>query len=78
MAEEIKVKRNTSLFDDEQIMEIYAKDMAKEAAKKTSKKNAALMLKKGKLSIDELAEFFPELAASSRPSPKCYRHQRIN
>lgn len=60
----------TSLFDDEHIMEIYAKDMAREAAKeaareaeiKAVKKKAALMLKKGKLSVDELSEFFPELS----------------
>ena len=52
----------TSLFDDEHIMEIYAQDMAREAAIETARGKAALMLKKGKLSIDELAEFFPELS----------------
>lgn len=52
----------TSLFDDEHIMEIYAKDMAREAAKEAAREKAALMLKKGKLSIDELSEFFPELS----------------
>lgn len=52
----------TSLFDDEHIMEIYAKDMAREAEVKAVKKKAALMLKKGKLSVDELSEFFPELS----------------
>ena len=64
----------TSLFDDERIVEIYAKDMAREAAKeaakeaameaeiKATKKNAALLLKKGRVSVDELAEFFPNLS----------------
>lgn len=48
----------TSLFDDEHIMEIYAKDMARETAREA----AALMLKKGRASVDELAEFFPNLS----------------
>lgn len=52
----------TSLFDDERIVEIYAKDMAREAEIKATKKNAALMLKKGRVSVDELAEFFPNLS----------------
>ncbi len=37
----------TSLFDDEQIMRTYAKDMARE----TTKRNAITMLKKGRISV---------------------------
>jgi len=44
-----------SLFDDEQIMRTYAKDMARE----TSKRNAITMLKKGRVSVEEIPTFSP-------------------
>ena len=46
-----------SLFDDEQIMKTYEKDLKRE----TLMEKASLMLKKGKISIDEIPEYFPEL-----------------
>ena len=46
-----------SLFDDEQIMRTYEKDLKRE----TLMEKATLMLKKGKISIDEIREYFPEL-----------------
>ena len=46
-----------NLFDEEQIMKMYAKDIEKEAAIKKAK----LMLKKGRITIEEMSEFFPEL-----------------
>ena len=46
-----------SLFDEEQIMRTYAKDIEKE----TSIKKAKLMLKNGRIKIDEMSKFFPEL-----------------
>ena len=49
-----------SLFDDEQIMRTYAKDIARE----TLIEKATIMLKKGKISIDEVSEYFPELLES--------------
>ncbi len=48
-----------SLFDDEQIMRTYAKDMARE----TTKRNAITMLKKGRISAEEIPVFFPELTS---------------
>ncbi len=48
-----------SLFDDEQIMRTYAKDMARE----TTKRNAITMLKKGRISVEEISTFFPELTS---------------
>jgi hypothetical protein len=55
-----------SLFDEEQIMKIYVKDMqneaAKEAAKKTAKDAAKSLLKKG-FSIDDIADSFSILSA---------------
>ncbi len=48
-----------SLFDDEQIMRTYAKDMARE----TTKRNAITILKKGRISVEEIPSFFPELTS---------------
>ncbi len=56
-----------SLFDDEQIMRTYAKDMAREAARETArettKRNVLTMLKKGRISVEEIPSFFPELTS---------------
>ena len=49
-----------SLFDEEQIMKTYWKDMERE----TLMEKAMLMLKKGKINIDEVSEYFPELLES--------------
>ena len=49
-----------SLFDDEQIMRTYAKDLKRE----TLIEKAILMLKKGKININEISEYFPELLES--------------
>lgn len=49
-----------SLFDDEQIMKTYTKDIKRE----TLMEKAILMLKKGKINIDEVSEHFPELLES--------------
>ncbi len=53
-----------TLFDDDYILEAYvkdyAKDYAKEVARETSRKKAILMLKKGKITIEEVQIFFPE------------------
>ncbi len=48
-----------SLFDEEQIMRTYAKDMARE----TTKRNVITMLKKGRIAIEEIPSFFPELTS---------------
>ncbi len=45
-----------SLFDDEQIMRTYAKDIEKE----TARKKAKLMLSNGRIRIEEMPVFFPE------------------
>ncbi len=46
-----------ALFDDEQIMRTYAKDIEKE----TARKKAKLMLSNGRITIQEMPVFFPEL-----------------
>lgn len=45
-----------TLFDDEQILKAYTKDIVKEKAMK--------MIKNGKMSMDEISEYFPELLES--------------
>ncbi len=47
-----------SLFDDEQIMRTYAKDIEKETERKTAKK----MIKDGELSLEKIARYVPELS----------------
>ena len=59
-----------SLFDDEQILKAYTKDVERETAEKTeretTKKNARetaeRMIKTGKLSLEEIAEYVPALS----------------
>lgn len=46
-----------SLFDDEQIMRTYAKDIKKE----TLMENAKHMLKMGKLTVEEIPVCYPDL-----------------
>ena len=43
-----------TLFDDEQILKAYTKDITRETAIK--------MIKKGKLSLEEIAEYVPNLS----------------
>ncbi len=47
-----------SLFDDEQIMRTYAKDIEKETERKTAEK----MIKDGELSLEKIARYVPELS----------------
>ncbi|NBH32922.1 hypothetical protein D3Z58_05030 [Clostridiaceae bacterium] len=51
-----------SLFDDEQIMKSFIRSERYEAAQDKVKEKAILMLQKGKISIDEIQMFFPELS----------------
>lgn len=44
-----------SLFDDEQIMRIYAKDMERE----TTKRNVITMIEKGCIKVEEVSAFSP-------------------
>ena len=59
-----------SLFDEEQIMRTYAKDMAreiaretaKETARETARETAKRLIKKGKMSLEEIADCVPPLS----------------
>ena len=55
-----------TLFDDEQILKDYTKDIkdntARETERKAAKETAIRMIKKGKMSIDEIADYVPALS----------------
>ncbi len=47
-----------SLFDDEQIMRTYAKDIAREADRATAER----MIKDGEMSLEKIARYIPTLS----------------
>ncbi|MDE5820746.1 MAG: hypothetical protein K2N41_03090 [Lachnospiraceae bacterium] len=55
-----------TLFDDEQILKAYTKDIedstAKKTAKETARETAEKLIKKGKMSLDEIADCVPALS----------------
>lgn len=55
-----------TLFDDEQILKAYAKDIedntAKETARETEREMAERMIKKGKMSLEDIAGYVPTLS----------------
>ena len=51
-----------SLFDDEQIMKTYWKDMENTLAHKKDRETAEKLIKKGKMSIEDIADCVPSLS----------------
>ncbi len=55
-----------TLFDDEQILKAYVKDIEesteRKTEKKTERKTAIKMIRKGKMSLEEIAEYVPSLS----------------
>ncbi|MDE5696466.1 MAG: hypothetical protein K2I96_03485 [Lachnospiraceae bacterium] len=55
-----------TLFDDEQVWKAYAKDIedntARETEKRTARETAERMIKKGKMTLEEIAEYVPTLS----------------
>lgn len=47
-----------TLFDDEQILEAYTEDIKNSEARKTAER----LIKKGKMSLDEIADCVPSLS----------------
>jgi len=50
-----------TLFDDEQILKAYAKDIDDHATHREAKKTAEKLIRKGKMSLDEIADCVPAL-----------------
>jgi hypothetical protein len=51
-----------SLFDEEQIMDIFIKDRTREAKKEVQIETAKRMIQKGKMTLDEILDYVPELS----------------
>ncbi len=51
-----------TLFDDEQILKAYAKDIRDNTERETERKTAERMIKKGKISLEEIADYVPSLS----------------
>ncbi len=51
-----------SLFDNEQIMKTYLKDAANTAAYEADRATAERMIKKGKMSLEDIADCVPSLS----------------
>jgi len=51
-----------TLFDDEQILKAYTKDIEDSAARETEKKTATRMIKDGEMSLEKIAHYVPTLS----------------
>ena len=51
-----------TLFDDEQILKAYAKDIEDNKEKETERKTAERMIKDGEMSLDKIARYVPSLS----------------
>ena len=51
-----------TLFDDEQVLEAYAKDIDDNATHREARENARIMLKNGRITVEEIPSFFPKLS----------------
>ena len=51
-----------SLFDEEQIMKSFIRSERHEAAQENARETAKRMIKKGKMSLEEIADYVPALS----------------
>ncbi len=51
-----------TLFDEEYVLEAYAKEREDNKEKETERKTAERMIRKGKLSLEEIADYVPSLS----------------
>ncbi len=51
-----------TLFDDEQILKAYAKDIDDNAALREARETAERLIKKGKMSLEDIADCVPILS----------------
>ena len=54
-----------TLFDDE-YYKAFENDIKQETVKEAARNKAVFMIQKGKITIDEIAEYFPELSDEDR------------
>ena len=51
-----------TLFDDEQVLEAYTKDIDDNATHREARETAKRMIKKGKMTLEEIADYVPSLS----------------
>ncbi len=51
-----------TLFDDEQVLEAYAKDIDDNATHREARETAKRMIKNGKMTLEEIADYIPALS----------------
>lgn len=51
-----------TLFDDEQILKAYTKEIEDNKERETARETAKLMLQNGKITLDEIPKFFPKIS----------------
>ena len=66
-----------TLFDDEQIYKAFENDIKQETAKEVARNKAVFMIQKGKIAIDEIAEYFPELSEEDRKEIESQALQQV-
>ena len=66
-----------TLFDDEQIYKAFENDIKQETAKEVARNKAVFMIQKGKITIDEIAEYFPELSEEDRKEIESQALQQV-
>ncbi len=50
------------LFDDKQILKVYARDIEDNKERGTKRKTAERLIRKGKMSLEEIADCVPSLS----------------
>ncbi len=70
-----------TLFDDEQILKAYVNDIKKETVEETAWKNAKetaeRLIKKGKMSLEEIADCVPQLSLEELKQLESQKKQLI-
>lgn len=51
-----------SLYDEEEVMRSYIKSEIYDATQERARESAKRMIKKGKMTIEEIADYIPELS----------------
>ena len=51
-----------TLFDDERVLKAYTKDIEDNKEKETERKTAERMIRKGKMTLEEIADYVPSLS----------------
>ena len=76
-SKESEVISMMTLFDDEQILKAYVNDIKKETTKKIARETAERLIKKGKMSLEEIADCVPQLSLEELKQLESQKKQLI-